>query len=95
LFCVIAACSFYPNKSRSNKAKHGIDFEEAKEFWNDTNALTLQVTVEPESRFLRIARIVKYGAQIWAIVYTMRGNNVRLISARRARKGEKQLYENR
>jgi uncharacterized DUF497 family protein len=46
---------------------------------------------EPEERFARIARIVKYGTQIWVIIYTTRSENVRIISARRARKRRKTI----
>jgi hypothetical protein len=38
-----------PNKSEANKAKHGIDFEEAQELWNDQEAATSPRTGLPGS----------------------------------------------
>jgi uncharacterized DUF497 family protein len=79
-------------KSEANKAKHRIDFEEAKAFWRDENAVTIRVLVEPEVRF---ARIAKLGSQAWTTIFTVREDNVRIISSRRARRGEVKLYEER
>jgi uncharacterized protein len=84
---------FDPRKSRANKAKHGIDFEEAQAFWDDENALVVEFAFPGESRLGRIARIVRFGSQTWTVIYTMRGASVRIISARRAKKKEIQAYE--
>lgn len=81
-----------PHKSEANKAKHGIDFEDAKAFWRDENAVTIRVLVEPEAPF---ARIAKLGSKAWTTIFTMRGDSVRIISSRRARRGEVRLYEER
>ena len=85
---------FDPNKSRSNKAKHGIDFEEVQAFWDDENAVVVEFAIRGERRFGRIARIARFGSQTWTIIYTTRGETVRLISARRSRKKEISEYEN-
>ena len=81
-----------PHKSVANKARHGIDFEEAKTFWRDENGVTIRVLVEPEVRFARIAR---KGGEAWTTIFTMRGESIRIISSRRARSGEVRLYEER
>lgn len=85
---------FDPNKSRINKAKHGIDFQEAQAFRDDENAVVVEFAFSGERRFGRIARIARLGSQTWTIVYTMRGETVRIISARRSRKKEIREYEN-
>ena len=45
---------FDPQKSQSNKLKHGIDFEEAKALWNDPNAIEIELQYPDEKRRARI-----------------------------------------
>jgi hypothetical protein len=40
---------FDPQKSQSNKLKHGIDFEEAKALWNDPNAIEIELQYPDEN----------------------------------------------
>ena len=77
-------------KSTANKAKHGIDFEDAQALWNDARMLEAPAKTEDEPRFLVIGKI---GNNHWAAVCTHRGDNVRIISVRRARKQEIDHYE--
>jgi uncharacterized protein len=90
-----------PNKSKANKEKHGIDFEEAKALWSDPRAVDVLGRSEGELRFIRIGRI---GNRLWSAVFTERHFisavkserdfvAVRLISVRPARRGERRLYE--
>ncbi len=79
-----------PQKSRSNKTKHGIDFEEAKALWSDADRLEIPAKSMDEPRTMLIGRILR---NIWAAIFTMRGEAVRLISCRRARTEEVDLYE--
>lgn len=81
---------FDPNKSASNKAKHGIDFAEAQELWNDPHLLVIEAHSTDEPRFLLIGTI---RGKHWSAVVTYRGNKVRIISVRRSRKEEVELYE--
>jgi uncharacterized protein len=84
---------FDPNKSRANKKKHGIDFDEAQALWTSgkfVEAAGKFVEPETEPRFFRIAMI---NGILWFSVFTMRGDKVRLISVRRTRPEEKELYE--
>jgi uncharacterized DUF497 family protein len=37
--------------------------------------------------------IAKHGGKLWAAIFTERGENVRIISVRRARKNETQRYD--
>jgi uncharacterized protein len=80
-----------PGKSQSNKTKHGLDFEEAKQIWEDIDRLEVTVSrsVEGEERNLMIGRI---SDKIWTAVFTRRGRAIRLISVRRAHKKEEKNY---
>jgi uncharacterized protein len=81
---------FDPAKSRANRAKHGIDFEEVQAIWKDGNRLELSATRIDEPRFVVIGMI---GEKHWAVVVTYRPDIVRIISARRARDLEIECYE--
>ena len=48
---------FDPEKSVANKAKHGIDFEEAQRIWDDPWMTDAPARTEDEPRFLTIGRI--------------------------------------
>ena len=77
-------------KSTDNKRKHGIDFDEAQALWEDTDAIILPALTSEEARYLVIGRI---GRKHWAAIITERDENIRLISVRRARTKEIELYE--
>jgi hypothetical protein len=81
---------FDPNKSDANKAKHGIDFIEAQELWNDIDYLEIPAKTIDEARFLVIGKI---GDKHWTGIITYRNDNIRIISMRRARNEEIELYE--
>jgi len=81
---------FDDRKSSSNLKKHGIDFVTAQALWNDPDLLEVQAISDNESRFLIIGRI---NSRHWSAVITYRENNIRLISVRRSRKSEVELYE--
>ena len=81
---------FDEDKSQANLEKHGIDFEAAQALWHDPDLLEVQAKTEGEPRFLVIGRI---GAKHWSAVVTYRDGRIRLISVRRARKREVELYE--
>ena len=79
-----------PNKSVTNKAKHGIDFASAQSLWADENRSEIHAPYPIEDRMILIAG---YADKVWAAVYTVRGDTIRIISVRRARKREADLYE--
>ncbi len=79
------------NKSLSNKQKHGIDFEEAKLLWNDDRMVEILAPYEDEKRFINIGKI---NSKFYTVVTTIREKEmIRIISARRARKKEIEIYE--
>ncbi|MGH8118111.1 MAG: BrnT family toxin [Rhodanobacteraceae bacterium] len=77
-------------KSRSNKAKHGMDFVEAQKLWNDPNLLQIPARTVDEPRYLLVGVI---DDKHWSAVITYRGPNIRIISVRRSRIEEVALYE--
>lgn len=79
-----------PDKSRSNKSKHGIDFEEAQALWADPDAIGFPARSDDEVRY---AILAVYGGKRWMGFYTLRDGAIRIISVRRARKEESRLYE--
>lgn len=82
------------NKNKSNQEKHGIDFNAAKDVFKDENS---KVTPDlrkdyGENRWKIIGKI--YGSII-SVIYTMRDKAVRIISARKASKKERDEYNNK
>lgn len=81
---------FDPLKSAANKEKHGIDFDEAQTLWADPWLLEAPARTDDEPRFLVIGKIMD---KHWAAVCVHRGEVIRIISVRRARKEEIVYYE--
>ena len=81
---------FNEDKSVGNKDKHGIDFEEAQKLWDDPDLIEIPVRTSDEPRFLVIGRI---SGKYWSAVITYRDDIIRIISVRRARKEEVNIYE--
>ncbi|MDQ6965443.1 MAG: BrnT family toxin [Mariprofundaceae bacterium] len=81
---------FDTQKSELNKAKHGIDFVEAQQLWNDPVLLEIPARTTDESRYLLIG-VIK--GRCWSAVVTYRDEMIRIISVRRSRKEEVELYE--
>lgn len=81
---------FDGDKSAANRLKHGIDFLDAQALWNDPDLLEIQAKSDDEPRFLVIGLI---GVKHWSAVITYRNEHIRLISVRRSRKREVELYE--
>lgn len=77
-------------KSDSNKQKHGIDFSAAQALWNDPDYIEIPAVTADEPRFLVIGKI---DGKHWSGVITYRGESVRIISVRRSRKEEVDIYE--
>ena len=81
---------FDPNKSDSNKQKHGLDFHAAQALWNDPDLIEIPVKTMDEPRYLVIGIIA---GKHWSGVVTYRGEKIRIISVRRSRKEEVEIYE--
>lgn len=81
---------FDEQKSQSNLDKHGIDFVGAQDLWYDPDLFEIPVKTTDEPRFLVIGRIKE---KHWSAVVTPRGENIRIISVRRSRVEEVEIYE--
>lgn len=81
---------FDPAKSDENKAKHGIDFNEATKLWEDASRIEIPARTMGEARFMVIGKI---GGRHWSGVITYRGERTRIVSVRRSRPEEVRLYE--
>ena len=80
-----------PVKAKSNETKHGITFEEAATALLDENALSMEdVDSKGENRWLLVGMSEK--ARLLTVIYTLRGESIRLISARKATRKEAQSY---
>lgn len=77
------------NKSRLNKIKHGVDFNEAQLIW-DGPYVEFSAKSDFENRYAIIGPIDHL---LCTCIFTMRSENIRIISCRRSRAKEKALYE--
>lgn len=78
-------------KAASNLKKHGIDFADATMVFYDELAITIQDAVMGEERFITLGMDAL--ARVVVVVYTWRGDRIRIISARKATPRERHRYE--
>jgi uncharacterized DUF497 family protein len=81
-----------PKKASSNVAKHGVSFDEAATVFGDPLAGTVSDPEHStmESRSVTIGQSAK--GRLVVVVHADRGEDIRIISARRATAGEKKKY---
>ncbi len=77
-------------KSDFNQRKHGIDFFEAQALWDDPDVLIIPARTTDEPRFLVVGRIFK---KHWSAIIIYREEKIRIISVRRSRPEEVEIYE--
>jgi uncharacterized DUF497 family protein len=78
---------FDPAKARANLRKHRVSFADAEQALRDPQALTIEdPDAKGEQRFVTLGSDTL--GRVLVVVYTLRGDRVRLISARKASKGE-------
>ncbi len=77
-------------KSASNLSKHGIDFDTARGLWLDPDLLEVPARTDDEPRFLVVGLL---SGKHWSAIITYRGTRIRIISVRRSRIEEVELYE--
>ena len=80
-------------KARTNLAKHGVGFEEAATVFGDLLSLTIPDPEHSiaEERYISMGRA--FNGKLLVVVHTDRGDNIRIISARRASRRERKFYE--
>ena len=81
-----------PAKARANLRKHRVSFADAEQALRDPQGLTIEdPDAEGEQRFVTLGSDSL--GRVLVVVYTLRGDRVRLISARKASKGEVRKYD--
>ena len=79
-----------PKKSKSNKEKHGVDFEEIQRLWGGL-VKEIPAVSKCEPRWYVFGEI---DGKVWVALITRRGSATRIFSARRANRREREkLYE--
>jgi hypothetical protein len=82
---------FDPFKSKSNQVKHGVSFEEAASALLDPMALVQEdPDCENEHRWVLVG--ISCQVRLLTVIYTLREENIRLISARKATRKEEKMY---
>jgi uncharacterized DUF497 family protein len=79
---------FDPKKATVNKTKHGLTLEEATKLW-DVLSVEIKAKTVDEERFMIIGKLK---GRCYSCIYTMKGHSIRLISARRSRESEENIY---
>jgi len=79
-----------PHKADSNAAKHGVRFADAVAIFEDVSGITIPYDFPGEERFVTIGQ--DFLGRILVVVYTWRGNTIRIISARKATHSERKHY---
>ena len=79
------------NKSEANLKKHRVDFADAVTIFSDDFALTIPDDYPDEERFVTIGMDAL--GRILVVIYTWRGDSIRIISARKATNRERKQYE--
>ncbi|QYX30293.1 BrnT family toxin [Sphaerospermopsis torques-reginae] len=81
-----------PKKAKSNLQKHGVSFSDAEAVLFDPYALSFEdQSAQGEQRFIIMG--MDHLWRLLVVVYTYRGDNIRLISARPATAKERRKYE--
>ena len=78
-------------KAEANRRKHGIDFVDAADVLHDELANSIREVVDTETRVVTIGSDAQ--RRVLVVVYTWRGENLRLISARLATRRERRAYQ--
>lgn len=80
-------------KARRNLSRHGVSFHEAATVFGDSLAITFS---DPDHS-VGEERLLTFGTsldgRLLAVIHTARGSSVRIISARRATRRERKIYE--
>ena len=77
-------------KNEENIRKHKVSFEEVASLWADEDLLVVHAKKLGEKRHLAIGRL--FGV-LYTVVFTIRQDRIRIISARRSNDRERMLYE--
>ena len=87
----MASFQWDPGKALINQKVHGVSFAEAVTAFEDDYALTVEDEHSDERRFITLGK--DSTSRLLVVVYTYRGDTIRIISARRATSQERKDYE--
>ncbi len=80
-------------KAEANRRKHGIEFLDAVIVFDDDRGITLLDEHPTEERYVTFGTDAE--GRVLAVSYALRGNSIRIISARKASSREGAKYEDR
>lgn len=80
-------------KATSNLRKHRVSFDEAVSVFGDVRAITFSDTDHSESEDRSRTYGLSNRGRLLVVVHTERRNKVRIISARKATRYEKEIYK--
>lgn len=78
-------------KATANRQKHGVDFADVVEVFQDARALKVADDHPDEERFITVGMDAL--GRVVTVVYTWRESAIRIISARKATARERAQYE--
>jgi uncharacterized DUF497 family protein len=81
-------------KAASNLRKHGVSFDEAVSVFGDAMALTFADTDHADNEDRSRTYGISNNARLLVVIHTERQNGIRIISARKATRYEKSIYDN-
>jgi len=80
-------------KAKINIEKHGISFKEASTAFEDDLSLTIDDPLHSRDEERSVLIGMSYNNRTLVVVHTERGDHIRIISARKATKKEREYYE--
>lgn len=82
-----------PKKADANRRKHGIEFLDAVVVFDDDRGVTLVDEHPAEERYVTFG--IDALGRVLAVSYVLRGDRIRIISARKATAREQAQYEDK
>lgn len=82
-----------PRKATTNLAKHGVSFEEAASVFADPLAYTFADPDHSDDEARQLTFGVSSRGRLLTVVSTERGDAIRIVSARKATRYERGIYE--
>jgi uncharacterized DUF497 family protein len=80
-------------KSKTNLGKHGVSFEEASTVFKDPLSLTIDDPLHSKEEERLVIIGMSHNDDLLVVVHSERGDNIRIISARKASRKERNYYE--
>ncbi|MFA5044129.1 MAG: BrnT family toxin [Kiritimatiellia bacterium] len=82
-----------PQKAASNQRKHGVSFQEAASVFSDSLSITYHDPDHSITEYRFITVGMSQSGRVLMVAHTDRGDNIRIISARRTTHQERKHYE--